>query len=484
MSDDTEVYDLCIIGAGIAGLNALVVATAYLSRSDRVILADSRPGPGGMWVDTYDYVRLHQPHGIFTAGNIRWELGKPKSHLATKPEVLDHLAHCLAVAEGRVALERAFGWRYVDHQDVDGQVLVTLESSDGHTRTLRTRRLIKAFGHRIRPNDALTTSSTRVRSTTPEALGADAGPLRDDDAPIWIIGSGKTAMDTAHLLIDAFPGRSINMLAGPGTVFAHRDQFFPIGSSRWWTGTPINTMLRELGSRFDGTNEDDVREWYEATYGIGPIPAARNFISAYLSEAELTAITAGLTSVEAEYFSDAVDRGDEVELVLRSGDTRPTPAGTWLVNCTGSLLRESHPYEPFLSAAGTTMSIQMRSSATGIFSAFAGYYLTHLFLRGDLGKVGLYALDVEELGAKDKTVVTYASMCLALHNLSLLTDALPKMVIMNCGLDFDRWYPFPRRLLGMMAFLRTHRRDRDRHRRTLDTVADRFGVRGGPLLVP
>ena len=32
-----------------------------------------------MWTDTYDYVRLHQPYQLFTAGNIKCTLGKELS---------------------------------------------------------------------------------------------------------------------------------------------------------------------------------------------------------------------------------------------------------------------------------------------------------------------------------------------------------------------------------------------------------------------
>jgi hypothetical protein len=46
---------------------------------------------GDARVDTYPYVRLHQPHGPFTVGNIEWTLGADRSYLATKGEVLDHL---------------------------------------------------------------------------------------------------------------------------------------------------------------------------------------------------------------------------------------------------------------------------------------------------------------------------------------------------------------------------------------------------------
>jgi len=478
MSDHIEA---CIVGAGITGLNALIVASTYLSRSDRVVLVDSRDRAGGMWVDTYDYVRLHQPHEIFTAGNVKWTLGREPSHLATKPEVLDHLQHCLDVAKKRVEVEELFGWDYLSHEEIGGLVHVTFRAADGRIQTIMTKRLIKAFGHRVTPNAPLVTSSDRVRSTAPEQLGLQAPELREDDAPLWIVGSGKTAMDTAHLLITRLPGREVNMLAGPGTIFARRDTFFPTGARRWWSGTPINTMLRQVGQRFDGTNEDEVREWYAATYGIGPVPDAKDFFSAYLSDAELSVVTAGLRSIEPEYFTDAVDRDDGVDLVLRGGGKHAVPTGTWLVNCTGSLLRTSHPYEPFVSASGATLSIQMRSSVTGAFSAFAGYYLTHLLFTGQLRQLGLYELDIEDLYSKAKPVVTYASMSLSLHNLSVISEVLPKKVLMDCGLDFDRWYPLPRRMIGVTQFLRTQRREREHHSRTLDTLGERFDVRSGPL---
>ena len=105
-----EHCDVCIVGAGIAGLNALFVASRYLSRDQRIILIDRRQRVGGMWVDTYPYVRLHQPHPMFTAGNIKWTLGKDPSYLATKAEVLDHFAHCLDVIKQRVRVDEFFGW--------------------------------------------------------------------------------------------------------------------------------------------------------------------------------------------------------------------------------------------------------------------------------------------------------------------------------------------------------------------------------------
>ncbi|MEM9269646.1 MAG: NAD(P)-binding protein, partial [Pseudomonadota bacterium] len=75
-------YELCVIGAGIAGLNALFVAQSYLPKGARVALVDRKSAPGGMWTETYDFVRLHKPHPMFTAGNIAWEGSRPRDHLA------------------------------------------------------------------------------------------------------------------------------------------------------------------------------------------------------------------------------------------------------------------------------------------------------------------------------------------------------------------------------------------------------------------
>lgn len=47
-----DTCDLCVVGAGIAGLNALFVASRYLRRDQKIVLLDRRDRVGGMWVDT------------------------------------------------------------------------------------------------------------------------------------------------------------------------------------------------------------------------------------------------------------------------------------------------------------------------------------------------------------------------------------------------------------------------------------------------
>jgi hypothetical protein len=86
-----------------------------------------------------------------------------------------------------------------------------------------------------------------------------------------------------------------------------------------------------------------------------------------------------------------------------------------------------------------------------------------------------------DLRNKANTVFPYALISLALHNMSLIADSVPPKVLMDCGCDINLWYPLPRRVVSTARYLRTHRRERDHQRHTLDTVAKRLDVRYGRL---
>jgi hypothetical protein len=295
-------------------------------------------------------------------------------------------------------------------------------------------------------------------------------------------------MDTAHALITAQPDREVNLVAGPGTFFINRDSVFPAGPRRWWTGEPLSSVLTKLGRRFDGTNEAEVMDWYRDEHGTWLTPETGNFLAAFLSEAETKDITAGLNEVVMDYLTDVVDRDGRSEVLFRSGATMPFEPGSWVVNCTGSLLRGEYPYEPYTSDSGRVLSIQNRSSAIPFPTGGAGaYFLSHLLFLGKLAEVPLYAVDAEDLRRKaPQYAMVAALLSLQLHNLSLMIQAVgprafAKIAFQN-GLDLDRWYPLPRRLMASAKSMLTHRRDREHHKRTLDTIADRFDVRCEPVL--
>ncbi len=477
---ETDTCDLCVVGAGLAGLNALFAASRHLGRGQRIILVDRRRRVGGMWVDTYPYVRLHQPHPMFTAGNIAWTLGREPSYLATKDEVLDHLQHCLDEIGKQVTVDERYGWDFQSDEPADGGVRVTCRAPDGGIRVIRAARLIKAYGVRVLPNDPLPVSSPRVRSVSPDTCDVRTGDIGDSTAPVYIIGGGKTAMDTAHALLTSHPGREVNLVAGSGTFFTSREKFFPSGRRRWVGSTLLSSMAADMCRRFDGTNEAELAEWFRTTYGTWLTPQAGNFLLGVLSETENRTIADGLTAVVMDHLVDIVDRDGATEMVLRSGATRPVEDGSWIVNCTGYLTLGDHPYEPYASADGKVLSIQTRSATMHLMS-YMGYFMTHLMFLDKLTEVPLYELDMQELLRRNKAVLPYTMFSLVQYNLGLMYDNMPTKVFNECGLDFDRWYPWPRRTAGAVRFMLTHRRGREHLRDTLDTVRHRFDVRCGPL---
>ena len=239
-------------------------------------------------------------------------------------------------------------------------------------------------------------------------------------------------------------------------------------------------MFSKVARRFNGGNERDTLKSFRDGFCISLTPDPSNFLFGFLSESEASTIVKGLNTVVLDRLVDVVDRAGVPALEFRSGSSRSVPAGTWIVNCTGYLLNEGHAYEPYVSAGGAVLSIQMRS-ATLQLSSLQAYFMTHLFFLGHLGDAPLYELDMVEMRQKANTALPYALMALNQHNLSVIADAVSPKVFLECGLDFSRWYPIPRRLVGAVQFLARHRRDRGYHRRTLDTVRERFDVRCGPL---
>ena len=81
-AENTQHYELVVVGAGIAGLNALYAAVQYLPPEARVLLVDQKSLAGGMWNVAYHYARLHQPHPMFTVGDMKWSWRRPAAYLA------------------------------------------------------------------------------------------------------------------------------------------------------------------------------------------------------------------------------------------------------------------------------------------------------------------------------------------------------------------------------------------------------------------
>jgi len=161
---NTDYYDLCVVGAGYAGLNALFVASRYLPVTARVLVLDKHQQAGGMWNDAYSYVRLHQPYRLFTTGNIAWTLGRERSYLATRGEVAAHLRHCFDVISKRLDVDARWGWECLDHTEDERSIVVSARGPDGEVCSFTADRFIDATGFDVEPIDPLPPASRRVRA--------------------------------------------------------------------------------------------------------------------------------------------------------------------------------------------------------------------------------------------------------------------------------------------------------------------------------
>ncbi|MEZ4436691.1 MAG: NAD(P)-binding protein [bacterium] len=480
---ETERCALCIVGAGLAGLNALFVAARYLAPGDRVILVDQRDRVGGMWHTTYDHVRLHQPHRVFTAGNIPWQLAAPAAYRADRAEILAHFDRCLAELRGRVTLTERFAHTYQGHDEVevDGrhEAHVRLRPRDpgAPDRLIRARRLIKAFGFDVRPLAPLPLSSARVRSIAPESPDFLGGAMQHDDAPIYVVGGGKTGTDAAHHAIERYPGRRVELIVGRGKAFLDRSKLFPEGPARYLGGTLILDMMRDLALRYDGDNDDAVFAYFLDRYGLALDGPAHACLFGLISPDEIAAIDRGAARITPAYLEDVVDDGDTPVMVYRDGRREPIEPGSWIVNCTGHLLRDARPHEPCVSPHGTTLSIQQTAAITFVTS-FGAYFLTHLWLMGKLPGVPLWVMNHEALDRASSRSYLMAASTQLVYNIMQIIDAVPPRVILDCGINFDNWYPLYR-VLWIVAKLKARKRAYLPHlEATLRRIEERHGIRG------
>lgn len=490
--EPTNIYqvercDLCIVGAGIAGMNALYAASQYLESDAKVILIDRQASIGGMWTHTYNYVRLHQPHRMFTAGNIPWAINKPPAYLATKDEVLAHFEHCIEELKSKVSLNEYYGYMYEKHREIaidkdyEAQIICSTNLPDAKPLLVKAKKCIKAFGFNVPENHPLPLSSSQVRSISPNDDQVLGNELQQSVAPVYVVGGGKTGMDTAHALVSRFPDKDVSLIVGNGTIFASRDISFPNGLKRWFGPPTTLQYFMQLCRQYTGDNPEEVFEKFRVDRSVHLKDTGRQYMFGVLSSEENETITNGIEELISDYAIDVEDIDGQPVIKFKSGETKPVAPGSWFVNCTGYVLRDELDYEPFISPHGTVVSVQP-TSGIHFLTTFAAYFLTHLFYLGELGKLPLYEMDYPALLAKDKVAFPFAAMTQVLYNITLIISVVPSKVMADCGLDFDRWFPMYRRIIGGLKLQRNRKRFSQSYKNTLDTIRERYDIRCGELV--
>lgn len=482
----TARYDLVVVGAGIAGLNALYAAVQYLPKNARVLLIDQKTGAGGMWNTAYDYVRLHQPHPMFTVGDMKWDWDKPREYLAKRDEVRDHLASSLQAVAKRVDLSTRFGHTVVSCEEVETQggtrarLILHPNGQPEQVFEVEAPRAIYASGLNYRLAQPLPLSSRNVVSIIPQDLLATLAA--HPKAPVCVVGGGKAGMDSVLAVLGADPGRKVSLINGRGTNFLNRTKYIPTGVKRWTSGELVSRLFRDIAIVFDGDNEEQTIQHFRAQHSTEPTSTNGVFLYGLQSEEESTRVAKGLARTHSDYLVDVTDTASGVTMTLRKGATEAVEAGTIFVNCTGSFFRDDDLEEPqpVVSPKGAVLRIAVRDGFHFLTSV-SGFFAVHLLYRDALRGRGFYTLDHQGLFRKNRNAWIGASAAQAYMNQVIAVQTLPMTLLDRCGLDLDRWYPLPRRLGGLLRMKSSAERDIAHCRKVLDRVAERFQVHCGPV---
>lgn len=445
--------ELCIVGAGYAALNALNAAAKYLKKGARVVIVDKSSTWGGQWLHQYDFVRLHQPYRMFTAGDQPWTLDRDPSYLATRREVLDHFASVPGRSAGQLELHALFGHAYAGHHVREGRVELDALPMQGASAPVRIRakRLLIGTGIDIAPLPAYPLSSTRVRSVAVSDPVLTSREFLDGRDPVYIIGSGKTAMDCARHLIQnrGARRREINVIAGSGMWFMVRDNIYPSGARRFVRGTVNADLFLTVAKLFDGQNEAEIMEHLRrrgCTHTVWGV--AGNCRIGLMSLAEKAELRAGVDHVFHGHLVDV----DGTRMTMRQGDVlqeHNVPAGSYFINCTTHL--RGGPHQPVLRDSGLVCAPQFALGLTGM----SAYFLTHLWFRDQLSAIAplLYRFDVD---VKPKLRFTPHLGLMIMANMLMVSPRLPPSIAGKYEGDFNRWYPLYRRV-PMLARLSANR---------------------------
>ena len=484
---EVENCDLCVIGLGISGLNALNSASQYLSINDKIIVVDKRnpsSSVGGMWNVAYPFVRLHQPHPLFTVGNKKWKLNQNPGYLAKREEIVAHFQNCYSDLKSELNITEKFNYEYQGHEEVkagdDYEVYIKFKSTGDNLPPLlvKAKRCIKSIGFNISPNQPMEFSSNKVNSIIPETADLMSGKVAKSGNLVYIVGGGKTSMDVATLLLNQNPKLKLNFIIGKGTYFFNRDIFFPQGFKRNWTGRTVNEALMDITLRYDKDNLESAIQCIRETYCVGPFSKATHNLFGILSPSESRFIEEGVQEAIYDYLNDVIEKEGRLFINYRSGKQQHVESGSWFINCTGYMFAKKENSESTLSSHGKVLSVNKSRSTLG-FTSLEGYFLPHLWFRDLFKDVPIYELNHADLAKKSKEAFLFGASAQIIHNTLSIFESLPFKVINDCGLNFEKWYPLHRQAFVLMKLLLNKKQYLYQISDVLEHIRNTYKVEGG-----
>jgi hypothetical protein len=202
VSNKTDIIvDYLVVGAGVSGLSFVDELLTRTSAS--ILIVDKRDRPGGHWVDSYPYVKLHQPanqYGVeskeLTNGRLDERgLNKGLSDLASGPEIQ---AYCHTLMRDTLLPSGRLTFLPSTEFLPDGMLR---RGPSGKILTVQIKKkLVDAsyYANVIPLNHTRSFTVENVTCTPPNYLPNVAKGF----ANFTVLGAGKTAMDTCLWLLE------------------------------------------------------------------------------------------------------------------------------------------------------------------------------------------------------------------------------------------------------------------------------------------
>ena len=180
-----------------------------------VVILDPHEQPGGQWIDSYDFVQLHQPSAMYGVESLALEPNGDKQHRATRQEILDYYKKVMTQWEPHLTFlghSKFVDWEALSSSN-DCSAACTYryqrvsrnEDSGGaeevHTITVHRKVVDARFLQPDLPID--TPPKFRYDPTHIQCVPVNAlATLKDTSHKFFVvIGGGKTGMDAVTFLL-------------------------------------------------------------------------------------------------------------------------------------------------------------------------------------------------------------------------------------------------------------------------------------------
>ena len=365
--------DYLVAGAGASGL---AFADALLAEADvEVTVVDRREGPGGHWLDTYPFVRLHTPSAYYGVNSLA--LGEDRVDLvgenagyyerATGGEVVEYFAKA-----ARLLAKTDRGRVLTRHEHLgagsEGERVRDLETGDVRDVAVR-RKVVDARYHE---------ASIPATHTMPFEVGQGVRLVPVNDLPeaaqsgcsYAVLGSGKTAADACMWLLDndVQPDR-IRWIRPRDAWFNDRGHFQPLGQ----VGAIMEGISLDAEAGAGAANLDELFERLEASGRLARIDRAepaRMYRGTMLSARELTA----LRQIADVVRLGRVRRIEADRILLERGETETGP-NVLHVDCTALGLSNA-PAAPIFQPRSIVLQ-QVRHLSPCFNAALLGFVEAH-----------------------------------------------------------------------------------------------------------